>query len=576
MLNHPMGVLSFYRSSIVVLASLLTISPSLVLAAPDAGDILRQQPKPPTVAPAKKPKITPATPAEAEKGIGQKILVKGFRIKGAVLIPESELAALLNDFVGKELSFRQLHDSTYVLIAYYAQKGYLARVILPEQDIKDGIVTLNVIEGKRGNVRINSSGKHLDAARIERFIDHRLANGDAMNIANLGEALNILNEQPGIATTSSLAPGKSEGDIDLIVTSIGKPLVGYSAGINNNGSAGTGALQASGGISLSNPTGHFDAASLTANISDGNTYGRLDYSLAVGDAGLRLGANASHMYYHLTQSSFTALQATGTADTLGLTASYPLARRTEFNLSLTGSYDDKRLVDNTVAGETGNRHVTVSNLGVSGYTVGNPDSLLGSGVISFGGSYGFGNSDQRNAAALATDNTTRQVQGSFSKVAYNAAYLRPITQIWSFNATLHGQLANKNLDSGERFSLGGPDGVRAYPVGEASGDEGWLLSLVATDKLSDTLAANFFFDTGSVRLNRNTWADWNATDTNLPNTYQLSGLGAGVDWRISPNVLLAASIATPLGSNPGRDVNGMNSDGYSNHARSWLSLNAQF
>ena len=166
--------------------------------------------------------------------------------------------------------------------------------------------------------------------------------------------------------------------------------------------------------------------------------------------------------------------------------------------------------------------------------------------------------------------------GSFSKISYNADYLRLITQSWSLNATLRGQFANKNLDSVERFDLGGPNGVRAYPVGEASGDEGWLLSLSASDKISDTLAANVFLDTGSVRLNRNTWAGWNAGNTNLPNTYQLSGVGIGFDWRFSPMALLAFSIAAPLGNNPGRDSNGLNSDGYNNHARAWLSLNTQF
>ena len=572
--NRSVAVLSLFRLPFVALVPLLILFPSLVWAAPDAGDILRQQPKPPAVAPAQPP-VTPAVPAEAEKDTGPKILVKGFRIQGAHLIPEAELAAQLKDVIGKELSFRQLRGTTFVLIAYYAQKGYLARVILPEQDIKDGIVTLQVVEGKRGSLHINSSGERIDAARVERFIDRRLANGDAMSIASLGEALNILNEQPGVAATSSLAPGKGEGDIDLLVTAVGKPLLGANLGLNNNGAAGTGELQASGGVILSNPTGRFDAASLTANVSNGTTYGRLDYSLAVGDAGLRLGANASHLYYHLTQASYSALNSTGSADTAGLTASYPVARRAEFNLSLTGSYDDKRLVDNTVAGETGNRHVTVSNIGLSGYTMGNPDSLFGSGVMSFGANLAFGNSDQRNAAALTTDSTTRKVQGSFSKVAYNAGYLRALTSNWSVNATLHGQIASKNLDSTERFNLGGPNGVRAYSVGEATGDDGWLLSLTASDKLSDALSANLFFDTGGIRLNRNTWANWNAANTNLPNTYQLSDLGAGFDWRISPTAFFSASIATPLGSNPGRDSNGHNIDGAGSHVRGWFSFNAQ-
>lgn len=563
------------RSTLLAAFALLPIVYSThAFAAPDAGDILRQQPQPPAVTPVQKPQVTPAVPAEAEKDTGPKILVKGFRIEGAVLISEAELVAQLKDAVGKELSFQQLQGTTFVLIAYYAEKGYLARVILPEQDIKDGIVTLQVIEGKRGNLRINSTEEHINAARVERFIDRRLANGDAMNIANLGEALNILNEQPGIAATSSLAPGKGEGEIDVVVNASPKPPVGLNFGVNNHGSRSTGEMQESVGITLGNPTGYFDQAAVTANVSDGTTYGRLDYSVAVGDAGLRLGANTSNLSYHLTQPSFAALQANGTAATYGLTASYPLARRAEFNLSISGSVDNKRLIDNTVAGETGNRRVAVGNLELSGYTMGG--SLLGGGIASFGAGVSFGNSDQRNAGALNADSTTRQVQGRFGKLSINAGYLRSLTSDWSLNATLRAQYAGKNLDSTERMSLGGPSGVRAYPVGEASGDDAALFTFNLGRKITDKLSANLFADTGAVHVNHKAWSGWNAANPNQPNTYLLNGVGAALDWRFTPQAVLNATVATPLGNNPGRDANNLNSDGRANGTRGWFSLNAQF
>ncbi|MHB1300876.1 MAG: POTRA domain-containing protein [Burkholderiales bacterium] len=271
MFNQSRGSVFSYRS-LVAVVSLLILSPlQAFAAAPSAGDILRQQPQPPAVVVPETTPAPPPAPAEKEKEAGPKILVKGFRIKGAHLIPEAELAAQLQGAIGKELSFRQLRAVTSILVAYYAQKGYLARVILPEQDIKDGIVTLQVVEGRRGSLRINSFGKRIDSARVERLIDQRLGKGDAMNIADLGEALNILNEQPGILSNSSLVPGKGQGDVDVVVTALDKPLFGAAIGVNNYGMKSTGQLQESGSVTLSNPTGHFDAASLTANVSDGTT-----------------------------------------------------------------------------------------------------------------------------------------------------------------------------------------------------------------------------------------------------------------------------------------------------------------
>ncbi|MBU0752942.1 MAG: hypothetical protein KJ787_03865 [Gammaproteobacteria bacterium] len=555
-------------------AAVLMAAPLHAQTPPDAGQLLREQPKAPSVVPATPAPIAPAAPA-AEPDAGPRVLVKGFRIQGALLISEAELVAQLQDVVGKELSFRQLQGTASHLIAYYAQKGYLARVVLPPQDVKDGIVVLQVVEGKRGSLRIDRQGERLDSARVERLIDGRLASGDTMDIARLGEALNILNEQPGIEAKAALAPGKGEAEIDLVVTAADKPLTNYSLGINNQGSVGTGKEQANGSISINNPTGSFDAASLMLNASQGATFGRADYSRAVGDGGLRLGVNASRLDYRLVQSTFAALRGQGSASTVGLTASYPLARREDFNLSFTAAADGKQLIDRTVAGETGNRNVTVASLGLDGYRVDGPDSLLSGGITRFGTSLVVGNSDQRNRAALTADRAGRQVQGGFSKLGYSLGRLQSLTETWSIDAGLRGQFAGKNLDSTERFSLGGPGGVRGYPVGEASGDEGWLFNASLNYRMNDSVGLSTFVDAGGITINRRTWAGWNAGTPGLSNSYELAGAGFGFDWRPSKSILINATLAGPLGSNPGRDARGRDSDNDTG-TRSWLSLTAQF
>lgn len=132
---------------------------------PDAGSILRDQPSPATP-PARPPLAAPAAPQAEEPDTGPKIKVLGFRITGATLIPEAELIGQLKELVGQEANFRQLRVSALLLIGYYAQKGYLARVFLPPQDIEDGIVNLTVIEGRRGVLRIENKGQRIDAERV--------------------------------------------------------------------------------------------------------------------------------------------------------------------------------------------------------------------------------------------------------------------------------------------------------------------------------------------------------------------------------------------------------------------------
>lgn len=568
--------LKTFRVWVLALGALCALAPGAKVRAqqqPDAGTLLRQQPVPPQPAPAKPAPVKPSAPAASVPDGGPRILVKGFRISGATLIPEAELAAQLQEFVGQQLNFTQLQRAALLLVGYYADKGYLVRVLLPPQDVKDGIVGLRVIEGRRGEVRIDKKGERIDAARVRRFIDERLAAGEPMRLGSLAEAVEILNEQPGISVFSEVAQGRAEREVDVVLTADERPLFGFNLNASNHGSRGTGEGELGGSVTLSNPTGSFDFASVLVNGSEGSTFGRADYSLALGNRGLRAGAYASHLRYRLTQDAFAALGANGTARALGLTASYPLARRTEYRLDLSAAYERRELVDRTNAGETSNRRVNAASVGLGGFVT---DTLLGGGTNLLGVSLHAGDSDQRNAAALAADATTRKVQGSFRKIEYNYGRIQPFTPALALNATLRGQIAGKNLDSSERFSLGGPRGVRAYPTGEGTGDAGVLLAVDLGWRLSPTLNGRLFFDHGSVQLNRTLWNNWNAANPTLPNRYDLTGWGVGVDWRVAQAAFVTASIATPIGSNPGRDASGNDADGRRMKTRAWLSAILNF
>ena len=94
-----------------------------------------------------------------------------------------------------------------------------------------------------------------------------------------------------------------------------------------------------------------------------------------------------------------------------------------------------------------------------------------------------------NANFAANDALTAGAAGTYSKVNYSASRLQRLNDAWSLYANFAGQSANKNLDSSEKFALGGM-GVRAYPQGEASGDAGSLLNLEVRYNLPGIAFAN--------------------------------------------------------------------------------------
>ncbi len=548
----------------------LGVLPVRAQQTPDAGSLLRDQPRPPAAPAPQNPPPTLQPPALDTSPAGPTMLVRAFRVEGSTLFTEAQLLPELEPLVGRELGIGQLQRAALLLVGYYARQGYLARVALPPQEVKDGVVRYLVEEGVRGRLTLDRRGTRVEPERVAGFIDARLARGALMDMGALGEALNILNDQPGVQVSSSMAPGLREREIDLQVVVEDKPLTRVDLSLNNQGARSTGTVQASAVATLANAGGRFDAWSALVNVSEGTRFARAEYSQALGMRGMRLGVNVSWLDYELL-SAFSALRANGTARTLGLAATYPLARRTGFVLGLAGSVDHKRLADRTLAGETSNRTVQAASLGLGGETTQNEGPLRG--VTAFGLNLTLGESDQHNAAAAAADRAGRQVQGSFAKLAWTASLQRPLDAFWTLQLKARGQIADRNLDSSEGLSLGGPAGVRGYPAAEGGGDAGWIASLSLTRPLGiGGWTAGGFLDTGHVTVNRQPPAGAQAT----PNRYRLSAGGLSLGWREGERWDLNLIVAAPLGRNPAAPAGGANADGSAREARAWLTLAAQF
>ena len=538
---------------------------------PDAGRLLREQPKTLPVLPSNPQlPITPEIKEPETKNNSATVLVKSFRIDGAKLIPVSELQSQISFAVGKELSLSQLRSVAELLVVYYSRKGYLAQASLPPQEIDDGIVLIKITEGKRGSLMINNQSKRVKSERVQGFIDYRLAQGDAMSLDKLGESVNLLNEQPGTMVKASLKSGAEVGDTDLLVTATDKPLATFNYGLSNKGSRGTGEAQAIASVSLNNPLGLFDLANLLLVKSEGSTFGLGEYGLAVGNSGLRAGVNFSRLNYDVTQNSLRALDAHGSATTFGLKAQYPLYRLSSFSLDLIGNLDTKHFRDDTIVGETSDRRVNTATLGIGGSR---QDGFGGGGVTGFGLSWVHGHTNEDNQAAVAADKASRNALGSYDKLVYNLDRQQRLSQDWILTAKLSGQVAFDNIESSGRFFLGGADYLRAYPTGEAGADEGWLLSLNLIHPFTSKLQGSVFIDTGTVRVNKDNRAGLNAGQDNR---YKLTGAGVAIDWKILENLALNATLAAPIGNNSGRDANGNDSDGRNESLRAWVSLVGQF
>ncbi|MDN5939991.1 MAG: hypothetical protein L0H83_15205, partial [Salinisphaera sp.] len=379
----------------------------------------------------------------------------------------------------------------------------------------------------------------------------------------------LLNDLPGVKARSILSPGAAAG-ASLLTTEVTQgPRLSGHVDFDNYGNKFSGAWRVGAGLNLNDLTGYGDQLTLRVSDSSGVRYGRAAYLLPVGTTGLKIGAAYAELGYELC-CDFAALRVKGDAQVASSTALYPLVRRRDFSLYGTATYDHRHFFNSTLTGTTSDKNVDVGMFSIRGNS---RDFLGGGGLNTFGLvlSTGYLNLDGWAQDRVA-DSTTARSHGSYQKLSYLLARLQKLGERISLYAAFSGQIASSNLDSSEKFSLGGPLAVRAYPQGEAFGDEYMLLNLALRYNVTQNLQTALFFDHGEIRLHHDPWEGWQGTNTRIHNSYGLSGYGVGLNWSLPENFLMRVGVAQRIGDNPGRSMSGLDSDNARHSPRLWLQL----
>jgi hemolysin activation/secretion protein len=177
-----------------------------------------------------------------------------------------------------------------------------------------------------------------------------------------------------------------------------------------------------------------------------------------------------------------------------------------------------------------------------------------------------------NAQNLQQDQQGPQTQGYYERLSLSLSRLQRLSATHTLWANLQGQRSNKNLDSSEEFTLGGSQGVRAYPSAEGTGDHGWLLTLEARQVLTPQWQWITFYDHGQITVNHQSFPGANG-----PTHASLKGWGTGVSWSLPGRLLARATWSRRIGDNPLANAKtGLDGDGSLVRDRVWLSLTALF
>jgi len=516
---------------------------ALAQALPNAGSELHQIPPTPTPRNMEpRLELKPLGAQVRPEPEGTKVKVRQLRVTGAQVYPEGDLLALTGFQPGSVLTLNDLRGMAAAIADHYHRNGYFAaQAFLPAQDIVDGVIAIEVMEGRYGRINLNNQTNVSDD--LANNLLGGLNGGEVIASAPLENRLLLLSDLPGVTVRSTLAPGASQGTSDLNVDLIPGQRVSGSIDADNAGNRYTGENRLGATINLNEPTGHGDVATLRMlTTGTGLNYARAAYQLQFGKA--RAGVAYSSLGYVLGQE-YESLHANGTAKVASAFASYPLMRSRNQNLNFGLNFDAKTFQDrvdatSSVADKTAD--VWTASLG--------GDQSDGSGVTAYSLAWSSGTVDLKTPSVRADDLLTAQSGGHFDKLGFSLMRLQNVTNSLSVYAAISGQVASKNLDVSEKMDLGGMYAVRAYPQGEASADQGYLMTLEARLRLpilaqdsSSQVQLVGFVDSGTVTLNRNPWSTG-------PNSRTLSGAGVGLVWSDSNNFMVRVYYARKLGNEP--------------------------
>ena len=472
-----------------------------------------------------------------------KILVKSLQVTGAQVYSEAELIAVTGFTPGSEVSLADLRGMALKITEFYRKAGYfVAQAYLPAQDINENAVSIAVLEGRYGNIKLQNQ-TNLSNALANQLLSG-LNTGDIIATEPLENRLLLLSDLPGVKVSSTLVPGASLGTSDLIVDIAPGQRVSGSIDADSAGNRYTGEYRLGATINLNNPVGQGDVASLRVlTTGSGLNYARASYQMQFGKA--RAGVAYSKLNYRLGRE-FAPLGAHGTADVASVFGSYPLIRSRTSNLNVGLAYDAKKFqdrVDSTSSVTDKRARVLAASLYGD-----HRDMLGGGGITAYSLTGSAGNIDIQTPVALAADAATALINGGFNKLGFTASRLQNLGGPFSLYAGINGQVASKNLDISEKMELGGMNAVRAYPEGEAYADQGYVLTLeprIQLPRLWEQMPGQMqligFVDTGSVTINKNPWVAG-------PNTRRLSAAGVGFTWTENNNFFVRAYYARKLGN----------------------------
>lgn len=527
-----------------------SIAQGLPSTSPSPSDLRPDsRPDPSDLSPLPPPKElleSPRTPEESDPSLPpnatETIDVTGYTVVGSHVFSAEELAAVTQPFVGK-VSFAQLLQARSAITQLYIDKGYITSgAFLPEQTLKGGIVTIEVIEGRLSEINVNGL-RRLNPKYVRDRV--RLAAGMPVNVNDLLQGLQLLQLDPHIANISAelsagVNPGESILDLDLVQA----PSFTAQVDFNNGRVPSVGSFRRQVTLQENTLFGQGDTMLLRYSNTEGSNAIDVDYTYPINARNGTVRLLFSNSDSQIIEDPFDVLDIKSAGKTWEISLRQPIFQTPsqEFATSVTFAHRS-----------------TGTSLAIGGERLGFPLSEGANengktylSVLRFaqewtkrGANQVVGLRSQFNLGVdwLGATNNEESPDSEFFSWQGQAQWVRQFAPDTLILLRGNVQMADRPLLSLEQLGLGGFDSVRGYRQDQLLTDNGLYGSIEARipifriRQIDSVAQITPFVDWGM---------GWNSGDRTDPTEKHLASIGIGLRWQFSDRATARLEWGIPL------------------------------
>ncbi|MFC3653144.1 ShlB/FhaC/HecB family hemolysin secretion/activation protein [Dyella humi] len=415
-----------------------------------------------------------AAPAPAPSQAPSSFQVNEYLVRGNTLLQPVDIEGSMDPYLGPGRSMNDVHAARDALQKLYQSKGYQSVVVeIPPQQVKNGVVLLQVTENSIGRVRVEGAKYH--SPQAIRDAVPSLTQGSVPNFNQVQKELTDLNRQPGRQVVPLLSPGSMPQTMDVTLkVDDTYPLHG-SVEVNNDHSAYTPDLRTIANVRYDNlwQLGH--TISATYIVAPADRHATEVYALsylAPLNTDWSLLGSAYKSNSNANTLGGTTVLGKGNAVSLQATKQLPVLGG-DYTQMVSFGISRKHFEQNiTLGGQTLQAPLTYYPLSASytGQRTGDKSTTNFTLTGNFGWR-GVGSSNQ------AFDNQRYNARDNFADLHLDFGYVRSFAGDFAVATRASAQASDQPLISSEQFAAGGMSTVRGYLSAEDTADNGAIASV---------------------------------------------------------------------------------------------------